>query len=851
MIRFDSDSIFNRRTGKLQEDPNWKAIINNSVISTMIRSDSEADAELARFGEFLNKESRWDTAQNPSSVIAMSNMMGYQPKRKISATGKLYVSMDPKTWNVGTTIPLETFEGLKDSTNSSWRKPTENIIINSNCRITDSYGNNYIATTPGSLSDYYTSIDIMQGTRKSKYIDIDTIKNTYTRSRLNPYLYIPVRLDNCEAASTIISSQFLEVYVVYPKNTSTTGNNQSEDDFTYVPYRVVNSLLLSSEGDKDVELYNDLYNQNLFYLKFKDDPYTGDALDISASTSVAGIRVDYVESLGSLSNVSNRYRTFTLTQPKADGTRIRLYGINYTSISGGLDEEDISSIKKNATKEYIKYYSIGTKENYQNAILNTTFKVTDGSNNNFTITPSKVQVYRGYETDSGYKIPVTCVSFIGNGMDDLSSNSKVYEAIEQSLNYSLARLKSPQDTIRFQAPIYTSFALGITCSIDSRGTEEINSLSSSISNYIEEKWGPNSGDINFGRNFSLSEEITGLTTKFPSIKNLDIEVEATKKLDWNRANIMSPNGDEETKVHTRRIPFDFSTVFLGNQNIKGFRDYNTGSPYVMRFDFLYKSPLTMGNTSSLSKSLFIDSAAAPLESEDDAVRSKPGFYILHEGQLSEGTWPEVSDLINLSDYDELADCDNLKNSYMTDFKKKVYTDSEYLLLRNDFETGKVALRNNTSPGTVDNYLVYFSGDYTTEEGGDGNIGAGWLEISFDEIYSVLQTFSLYDTSLANRLSTCSLNALKCNKADADTFENFKNIMVDYLDIYVSMRPYDKNLSFESSSLSDERGQDGSNELLYIDSYDSEITEVSATGQRTTNLSADKKSRFISVDCSYK
>ena len=65
-----------------------------------------------------------------------------------------------------------------------------------------------------------------------------------------------------------------------------------------------------------------------------------------------------------------------------------------------------------------------------------------------------------------------------------------------------------------------------------------------------------------------------------------------------------------------------------------------------------------------------------------------------------------------------------------------------------------------------------------------------------------------------------------------------------------MRPNDPDLQLQSTILSKESGFNGSNEILYIDTYDSEITEGGNNTATTTNLTSEKQSRFISVDCSY-
>ena len=56
MVKFDSDSIYQRVIEKLQQDPNWSVITNNSVISALVRQNAEVLSETARYSEYLFKE---------------------------------------------------------------------------------------------------------------------------------------------------------------------------------------------------------------------------------------------------------------------------------------------------------------------------------------------------------------------------------------------------------------------------------------------------------------------------------------------------------------------------------------------------------------------------------------------------------------------------------------------------------------------------------------------------------------------------------------------------------------------------------------------------------------------------
>ncbi len=840
MIKFDPTTIYNRVVDKLQQDPNWKVIINNSVVSALIKSNAEVNAETARYAEYLFKESRWDTAQNPSSVLSMANMMGYQPKRKISARGRLYVSLDPKTHLVGKAIPYDSFKKLAEnntitSSTSGWFANVYSpISINSSCTVTDSKGNSYIVTGAASLdSNYYaTHVDIMQGVKKSVFIDIDTIRNTATFSKLDPYVYIPVKINNVENASNLSSAGFLKVYIVYP--------NKSDDNFDYTEYRVVESLLLSSAADHDCELYNDLYNQNLFYLKFNNDLYNGVVLDLSQNSSILGIRIDYVESLGAAGNVDNLFENFTLTDLKAnDSMSIKLYGVNYTAINGGEDEESIASIKKNTVKSYTKYFSIGTKEAYEKAILNTQFNI-DGIG---IIKPKKVQVYGSLKDN----IPVTKISFIGSGLEDLSSLSadiNPYAKVTEALNTYLVRLKSPQDILEFEPPEYTSFAVGLDCTISNGASTELLSLQDSIVDYIDSQWGPNSNAIDFGNNFISSKLIKGVMDLYDDVTSVDVNVEAVAKLNWNNAKIIVTNADaltgdvsEEGVIHTCRIPFDFSSTFLGEETNRGFKDFRIGANYTMRIDVMYKKPLSLSNTQSLHKTIFIE--------DTRSIGDTTGFVAICN---TNNIWASNVLEDGVKNYTDVSSVSKIDSTavYQVDYEQSVLNDNSFLALKNNISIGKIATRlATTSAGALDNFIIYYSGDYTANS--SGRIGSGWFEFTFDDIYSVLRTFSLYDANLASDLKKCPLYALKCGVANSKTFESFKNIVYKYVDIYVCMRPIDSDLVLNKASAINNYQMNRSKEVLYIDSYD---TKVYDANNSVTNLTVDKRSRFIDVNCSY-
>lgn len=839
MLKFDADSIYNRLVDRLKQDPEWNAVINNSVISSVLRSNAETNAETARYAEYLFRESKWDTAQNSSSILAMAGILGYKPKRKISAIGNIYISLDPRIQQIGSVYPSSYLSESGHSGISSWMSPTERIVISSNNIVIDNKGNSYIPVSGkldvGSRS---SQISILQGVKKSLNISIETIRNVATFSKLDPYLYIPFELNNCENASGAVSSAFFKVFVTY--------NNSTETNNAGTQYRVVDSLLFSKASDLDVEVYNDLYSANLFYLKFNNDPSRGRILDITNSSNIKSIRIEYVESKGASGNVSDIFTKFTIPNVAYAGSAVNLYGINLDAIIGGKNEESVSDIKLQAPKYYVSNYTAGTKEAYEKAILNLELPV-----EGVVLKPLKVKVYGEEITANNVSQRVTKVVFTAVGLEDIASKDSAPEKIEQALNYYLSRLKAPQDKLVFEFPDYIAFALGIKCKVSKDSTIDLPVLESYIKNIINEEWGAASAQLDFSRNFYPGDITHLIKSKYPDVVNTYVEVEAVKKIDWNDViRVESNPGNTEgsaTTNHTMRLKFDFSDIFRGTKNHKGFNDVRTGASYVMRVDFMYKKPAAFSSSQDYHTSLFIT---------DNPNRNTSGLSSFYICKNPNNVWDK--DMFGEDNYNysmlNPSDCYDLSkdlskdssytesptpHAYQYYYKSKVYDDNDFDQLKADTEAAIETTINSHLQhlGAVDDYLVYFESDYDSNNNKSKVAAKGWIEIGFEPIYNLLSVFSLYNTNLRNKMNQCTLSTLKCDRY-ADDFQGFLDVLKDWVDVYVSLRPIDSDILLDSLSANT------NNSILYIDSFDSNQTE------QNQNLTSAKLARMISVDCKY-
>lgn len=806
MIKFDSSSIYNRALTMLKQDLDWKDVANDSVISALLKSNAEINAETIRYAEYLFKESKWDTAQNESSIMSMANMLGYRPKRNISSFGTIFVSTDPKILNVNQYYSID--EGL--SKLSSYK--IQDITIGHNVTITDSNGIQYICEqkTLGS-NQSYIDLNITQGIRKSIKVSKDTIRNVYTSSKLNKYVYIPVIIKNCENSSSAITKKYLKVIVNY-------DNNSSRE------YRVVSSLLLSKSTDYDVEVYNDLYNSDLFYLKFNDDINRGHVLDLSNNSSLSSITIEYIESLGASGNKSQLYDRFTITNiPNYNGT---LYGVNNSPILGGKDAESIDQVKENAPKYYLNNYTAGTKEAYENAILNLQLNVAKSIGGGITeetvIIPKKVSVYYGTTVENNTVLDATMVTFMASGLDDLATSLSAensYIDINNKLDFYLSKIKSPQDRLIFKSPNYVSYALGVKYSlIDNSAISDIESTTKQIQTIIDNQFGSNSDSIDFMKNYSASDLIKSISSSMSDVQvDADITLEAVKKLNWREAERMCPTraveseGSSQQYMHTVRIPFEFDTLFAGQQNQKGFMDYRRNASYMLRIDVMYNR----GNstiTNDFNTSIFLTDSNISMAERGE----KTAIYIVRDsGSDTDNSayWPglknhNVSELSSY--YSDLSNAILLKDTdcWQLPFQDKIFDDDQMSTLKTQISNGELDTWTSYTEnrGCIENFLIYINPDYsdiTSQE----HICSGYIEMDFESLCAVLNT---YGKGIDTQILKCGLN-----NEYADTWNKFLEACDNIVHIFVSMRP----IQYSSINISNNDNVP-KNTILYIDSHDS-------------------------------
>lgn len=816
MKSFDAASIETRMLEKLSQNPDWKAIVNDSVISAIVKAVSESNAEIARYTEYLYTESKWDTARNLSSITAQAGQLGYKPSRAKSSFGEIYISADPRIHLVGRQLYKNNFLGLATNLEliPNWATLTQDISFGSTVTITDSRGMSYIMTSSEPLANGkpYVKNYIMQGIQKIISIPIDVLRVISTRSKLDPYLYIPVKITDCENAGTPYSEPFFKVFVTY---------GTAENITAVEEYRVVSTLHLGTTADRDVEVFPDLYDNELVYLKFNTSPTRGKVISLSPGAGVRSVDIQYVETTGSEGNLTDIFEPFIITNITGY-SNLTLYGLNLEAIVGGTDRETAYDIKSRAPTYYTETYTVANRESYEALI-----KRIDFDNKTY---PDKVKVFPGLLEEEGITKSVTYVTLISSALEDKLSapnSTFTYSDIEKKINYHLSRLKSPTDIIKFYPPNYIRIGIGVQCTAQRELVPNLIELKDSIKAAIESEYGARSTTLDFDRPIYESDIVSGVKMASTAILSVKTEFEAIQQLNWETATRIHPN--VSSPIHTARLSFGFDPLFAGANYIKGFRDYRTGASYVLRFDILYKQLIT-STLPSWHTSIFI---------KEDPTRTTPIF--LHVSDKTDGTeiWGDPYYVSDDSQYpfNELTagTIAELPDSYQFYYKKKIYSDDAFSqLISLDNLRLESALTDYTkTPGILSSFLIWFAGDHTPT---GGLIGNGFIELDLSSIYSTLQRYAEQDVTLAGLLQAHPLANLRCDQSDTLFASFVTNVLSNYVDIYVSARPIDKDLIPSEDDIEQQSA------VLYIDTRDENGTNI-----LTENLSSDKKARFLSVE----
>lgn len=285
-MNFTFDDIRNRITTSLQAKSSWSQVLFYSVNSRLIDAVAEEISRLASQNEYLTRETRWDLAQNRSSLVTQSKFRGYKVKRKTGATGTIRVS-----------------------TSETYNAPPAKIVV-------------IPKWTIFSNSDeiFFTATNTFQLTTADDYVDVDVVQGSYKEVSFNA---LGSNFEIFTVVNDSIEDLTYELYV----------NDELWDEVTYIYDANAEDKVYTLDNLKDLSGIEITFGNNTFGRKLN----AGDTVVFK-----------YIETLGIKGNVPsiNVINTIENTIYNVDDEEVTdIYCTNTDALDGGKAEDSVEAIR--------------------------------------------------------------------------------------------------------------------------------------------------------------------------------------------------------------------------------------------------------------------------------------------------------------------------------------------------------------------------------------------------------------------------------------------------------------------------------------------------------------------------
>lgn len=487
MIQFDYDTILKDLTDRLAEKMGG-TFIGGSSATRILEIISEKLAQIARYTEYLTRESKWSLAQNPSSILSQLELFGYDPHRKVGATGTVRVSTDP---NFNSTYPYEIV--IPKFSRFSNGEFTFCTLEEKRLTLTDTFID--LAVVQGDyMEESFTGADL----NNRRY----TINNDSTENNLYELLRDSLV---CEEVQAFGDSQ-----IIYNGQTLS-GNKSTEQSSIQYEYRVRNT-----SGFSGIEL------------QFSSSDSIPDTTQYLFKYLITSGVEGNVPTIGSVTTVLD---SFTDSR----GVTVQLYCSNVTSLTGGESYETIDEMRENAPLSFNRVNTAITKNDYTYAINEVT-----GSSTFYIWTEEEVNALNSQ--DYGYYDFINnCRIFICGGNYDNNRTLTPWSYAEfTAINEALANRKGMTDYFVLEDPIVVYFYLTGEVFFN-RNLTDYNQVTSDITDYLKDVYNVKTAE--FYKNLYHSQ-YTGIFYSRSDIDHVDLGIVLYEKYETTTSNWNGLNESE-------------------------------------------------------------------------------------------------------------------------------------------------------------------------------------------------------------------------------------------------------------------------------------------------------------------
>lgn len=321
-----------RLVNSLRAKTSWAKFLPYSTNLRLVDSVAKEVDELARYDEYLTQETKWALARNRSSIVAEAAVRGYQPHRKIGATGIVWISSKEYAfadyWNNYTIYGEDDYVRLSDQ--SLYRAKQESTNIEP--------PNSVYWAPVSSVHQYVIGIPKYTQVQTDDELVFTTTQSTQLLTSEN-YTKLEVTQGTPQTFRTTATGDLFEKIFV---------NDDSMDDTFYEVfvngnlYREVEDVRTEDADDRVFQVRNKLDYSGVEFM-------FGNGITGHKLNSGDEVVIKYTRTIGELGEVLGQgdIETVVSTLYDSKGNAIDMYCYNDESISGGKEYETVESIRAN------------------------------------------------------------------------------------------------------------------------------------------------------------------------------------------------------------------------------------------------------------------------------------------------------------------------------------------------------------------------------------------------------------------------------------------------------------------------------------------------------------------------
>ena len=603
MKRFDTLAVKARLIERLQMKQEWARLLSDGTISSVFDVVAEGINENSRYLEYLLGESKWENAQNMSSLTHMAALIGRKRRRQVSATGYVVVSHSDEEGTNRLQDYGSYFFSLDQSSNYDDMTRNNNAtIVEQHALVPWTYADTYVVpkyTSFVSTSgiEFFSTTSVRSRQLKEPFSAIKRNQQKYDEFVLQggwdgiKYLKVPI-IQGVLKRTTIGRTRGarFETFVLSSESVEDASNSISEKFFAVIinDERWVEVPSISLAGPYDKVFEATVTGSGELAFKF------GDGVSGAMPPKNVVVWVEYVETLGAKGNVTTTGSItkiqlpdgFSQVDPRTNVQGQFLFCSNVVPLMGGGDAENEETFKRDAPSSYLESYTIGTTKAYEKAIRrnspigllklkmfnkrNTKTELvsnTDDENLLMNVTRSQSSLVMTAVKHDGTKIEDPETSFL------------------EPLVQALADNKGPTDFFEFVQPNFVKVACGVTIK-----SSDLETSDDDVKNYVKasilDAYAIQNTDFETPLYHSTVVERASC---FPFSDSVNVFLEAVANTDYDGANLYSTGNIETNFTSTVQtayvaVPFQFDEVYGFTKGKSGFMNYKQAAQYLLRVE---------------------------------------------------------------------------------------------------------------------------------------------------------------------------------------------------------------------------------------------------------------------------